>query len=255
MLIDSHCHLGSEQFAGEVPAVLTRAWAAGVAHVVVIGESPVAAGRALELAGSESRLSATAGIHPHDAASWTDATEAWLRETLADRRIVAVGEMGLDYHYEHSPREAQREVFDRQLALATEVGKPAVIHAREADQDVVAVLANHPKATVILHSFSSGETLLRAALAGGHYVSFSGMVTFKNWTQDEAIRAVPADRLLVETDAPYLAPVPFRGKRNEPAFVRQTAERIAVVRGEDPQQLIGQMGANAARVFGPRVRG
>jgi TatD DNase family protein len=255
MLVDTHCHLGSEQFAGEVPAVLTRAWAAGVAHVVVIGESPKAAARALELSSGDPRLSATAGIHPHDAASWTEETETWLRETLTDARIVAVGEMGLDYHYEHSPGEIQREVFDRQLALATEVGKPAVIHAREADLDVVAVLANHPKATVILHSFSSGEPLLRAALAGGHYVSFSGMVTFKNWTQDDAIRAVPADRLLVETDAPYLAPVPFRGKRNEPAFVRQTAERIAVVRGEDPERLIVQMGANAASVFGPRVRG
>jgi TatD DNase family protein len=255
MLIDTHCHLGSEQFAGEVPAVLERAWAAGVAHVVVIGESPAAAALALDLASGEPRVSATAGVHPHDAASWSAETEAWLRATLPDRRIVAAGEMGLDFHYDHSPREIQREVFDRQLTLATEAGKPAVIHAREADRDVVAVLANHPKATVILHSFSSGEPLLRAALASGHYVSFSGMVTFKNWAQDEAIRAVPADRLLVETDAPYLAPVPFRGRRNEPAFVRQTAERIALVRGEDPDRLIAQTGANAARVFGPRVRG
>jgi TatD DNase family protein len=149
----------------------------------------------------------------------------------------------------------QRDVFDRQLALATALGKAAVIHAREADRDVAAVLANHPRATVILHSFSSGPDLLRSALDGGHYVSFSGMVTFRNWDQDDAIRAVPGDRLLVETDAPYLAPVPRRGKRNEPAFVRHTAERIALVRGVPVEELIEQTGANAARVFGPRVRG
>jgi TatD DNase family protein len=163
--------------------------------------------------------------------------------------------MGLDYHYDHAPRDVQREVFERQLALATAAGKPAVIHAREADEDIVAVLANHPKATVILHSFSSGPELLRAALEDGHYVSFSGMVTFKNWEQDDAVRAVSADRLLVETDAPYLAPVPMRGKRNEPAFVRHTATRIALVRGVSAADLIDLTGANAARVFGPRVRG
>ena len=255
MLIDTHCHLGAEQFAGEVPAVLERAWAAGVAHIVVIGESRGAAARALELVGDDSRLSATAGIHPHDAGSWTPETEAWLTGALKDERIVAAGEMGLDYHYDHSPREVQREVFDRQLGLATRAGKPAVIHAREADQDIATILANHPKATIILHSFSSGEILLRSALEAGHYVSFSGMVTFKNWGQDGAVRAIPAERLLVDTDAPYLAPIPFRGKRNEPAFVRHTAERLALVRGVEPERLIAETGDNAARVFGPRVRG
>jgi TatD DNase family protein len=161
--------------------------------------------------------------------------------------------MGLDYYYQHSPREAQRDVFDRQLALATAAGRPAVIHARDADDDVAAVLRNHPTATVILHSFSSGPGLLRAALDGGHYVSFSGMVTFRNWAQDDAVRAVPADRLLVETDAPYLAPVPHRGQRNEPAWVRHTAERLAMVRGEAVDALITQTGLNARRVFGPRL--
>lgn len=255
MLVDTHCHLGSEQFAGDLDEVLRRCWAGGVAHVVVIGESPAAAARAMELAAREPRLSATAGVHPHDAATWTPAVEEWLAATLRDERVVAAGEMGLDYHYDHSPREVQREVFDRQLALATQAGKPAVIHAREADQDVAAVLANHPKATVILHSFSSGPGLLQAALAGGHYVSFSGMVTFRNWGMDDAIRAVPGDRILVETDAPYLAPVPMRGKRNEPAYVRHTAERIAAVRGVPAAELIATTGENARRVFGPRVRG
>jgi TatD DNase family protein len=161
--------------------------------------------------------------------------------------------MGLDYHYQHSPPAVQREVFDRQLGLATAAGRPAVIHAREADEDVAAVLRNHPNATVILHSFSSGPGLLRAGLDGGHYVSFSGMVTFRTWAQDDAVRAVPADRLLVESDAPYLAPVPYRGHRNEPAWVRHTAERLAVVRCEPVDELIARTGLNARRVFGPRL--
>jgi TatD DNase family protein len=255
VLVDTHCHLGSDQFAPDLDEVLARAWEAGLGHIVVIGESPAAAGRALEIAARDLRLSATAGVHPHDAQSWTADTEAWLRAALGDPRVVAAGEMGLDYHYDHSPRAVQGEVFSRQLALATEAGKAAVIHAREADEDVIAVLGDHPRATVILHSFSSGPALLQAALENGYYVSLSGMVTFKNWGRDDVIRSIPDDRLLVETDAPYLAPVPRRGKRNEPALVRYTAEHIARVRGVSPETLIAQTGANAMRVFGPRVRG
>lgn len=253
MLIDTHCHLGAEAFAADVAGVLDRAWTAGVAHVVVIGESPEAAARALSLVDTYPRLSATAGLHPHEASRWTADSEEWLSGLLRDPRVVAAGEMGLDYHYDHSPRDVQREVFERQLALATAAGKPVVIHAREADDDVAAVLSNHSAATVVLHSFSSGPSLLRTALDRGHYLSFSGMVTFKNWGRDDLLRAIPADRLLVETDAPYLAPVPHRGKRNEPAFVRQTAEQLARVRGVSPEQLIQETGANARRVFGARV--
>ncbi len=255
MLVDTHCHLGSEQFAADLDQVLDRAWAAGVAHVVVIGESRAAAERALTLAGGNERLSATAGIHPHDAAGWEPEIETWLGHTLADPRVIAAGEIGLDYHYDHSPRDTQQAVFERQLELAAVAGKPAVIHAREADDDIAAILGHHPNVTAILHSFSSGPRLLRAALEAGHYVSFSGMVTFKNWRDDQAVRLVPADRLLVETDAPYLAPVPHRGRRNEPGFVRQTALRLAAVRGVAPEQLIAETGANARRVFGPRLPG
>jgi len=253
MLIDTHCHLGAEQFAADLDEVLGRAWAAGVAHVVVVGESRAAAARALALAGRDNRLSATAGIHPHDAAGWDRETETWLALVLADPRVVAAGEMGLDYHYDHSPRDAQQAVFERQLELAAAAGKPAVIHAREADDDVAAILGHHPSVTAILHSFSSGPRLLRAALDAGHYVSFSGMVTFRNWQDDTAVRLVPADRLLVETDAPYLAPVPHRGRRNEPGYVRETARRLAAVREVTPDRLIAETGANARRVFGPRL--
>jgi TatD DNase family protein len=249
VLVDTHCHLADPAYDPDRAEVLRRAWDAGVAHVVCIGESPEASDRALALAAAEPRLSATAGVHPHDASAWCAGRAAWLRERLRHPRIVAAGEMGLDYHYDHSPRDRQRAAFDEQLALAAEAGKPAVIHAREADDDVAAVLTGHPGVTAILHSFSSGPALLRAGLVLRHYVSFSGMVTFKSWRLDPAILETPLDRLLLETDGPYLAPVPYRGKRNEPAYVRQVAERIAAVRGLTADELIAATGANAARVF------
>jgi TatD DNase family protein len=250
VLVDTHCHLADPSYDADRAEVLERAWAAGLRHVVVIGESPAAADRALALAAANDRLSATAGVHPHDARSWTPDAAAWLRERLRHPRVVAAGEMGLDYHYDHSPRDAQRAAFEAQLTLAAETGKPAVIHAREADDDAAAVLRNQPDAVAILHSFSSGPGLLRAGLVLRHYVSFSGMVTFRNWHLDQAIQETPLDRLLIETDGPYLAPVPHRGKRNEPAYVRQVAERIAAVRDLPTDEVIARTGENAARVFG-----
>ncbi|MGH7562753.1 MAG: TatD family hydrolase, partial [Gemmatimonadales bacterium] len=214
-----------------------------------------AARRALALADGDRRLSATAGVHPHVASEWGPDTAEWLTGRLADPRVVAAGEMGLDYHYDHSPRDRQREAFDAQLALATAAGKPAVIHARDADDDLTAILRNHPRAVAILHSWSSGPGLLEAALALGHYVSFSGMITFKSWRKDDDLRAVPADRLLVETDAPYLAPVPHRGRRNEPAFVVEVARRVAEVRGLALDEVSGLTTRNARRVFGSRIAG
>ncbi|NOT09899.1 MAG: TatD family hydrolase [Gemmatimonadales bacterium] len=250
MLVDSHCHLGDPAFADDVEVVVHRAAASGVGWVVVVGESREAAGRALRLAREFPALVATAGVHPHVASSWNEEAAGWMREALSDERVVAAGEMGLDYHYEHSPREAQQRAFDAQLALAALAGKPAVIHAREADDDIAALLRNHPKTVAILHSWSSGDALLDAGLALGHYVSFSGMVTFKSWTKDDAVRRVPLDRLLVETDAPYLAPVPHRGKRNEPAFVTEVARRVAVARGLSYEEVCAVTTENAARVFG-----
>jgi len=250
MLVDTHCHLADPAYDADRAEVLERAWSAGLAHVVVVGESPEASDRALALAASEERLSVTAGIHPHDAKRWSAELTEWLRQRLRHPRVVAAGEMGLDYHYDHSPRDAQLAAFEAQLALAGEAGKPAVIHAREADDDVAAVLRGQPGVTAILHSFSSGAGLLRAGLVLRHYVSFSGMVTFRNWSLDQAILDTPLDRLLLETDGPYLAPVPHRGKRNEPAFVRQVAERIAALRGLAPDELIARTSENAARVFG-----
>ncbi|HET8625668.1 MAG TPA: TatD family hydrolase [Gemmatimonadales bacterium] len=250
MLVDTHCHLADPAYEADREAVLGRAVEAGVERIVVIGETPETAARAFDLAARDSRLAATAGLHPHEARRWDASVAEWLRGALADSRAVAAGEMGLDYHYDHSPREVQRACFDAQLAIAEELGKPAVIHAREADDDVAAALRAHPGVTAILHSFSSGPDLLRAGVDLGHYVSFSGMVTFRNWRLDDAIRATPPDRLLIETDGPYLAPVPHRGKRNEPGYVRLVAEQIARVLRLDVAELMARTGANAERVFG-----
>jgi TatD DNase family protein len=253
VLVDTHCHLGDVAFAGDRTEVVERALAAGVAHLVVVGESRASTALGLTMAEADTRISTTAGLHPHDARTWTDETAAWLAETLQDPRVVACGEIGLDYHYDHSPRDTQRLVFERQMALAEAAGKPVVIHAREADADVAAVLQAFPAVTAILHSFSSGPALFDAGVALGHYVSFSGMVTFRSWALDALVRATPPERLLVETDAPYLAPVPHRGHRNEPAYVRLVAERVATVRGEDAPSLMDRTGQNAQRVFGDRV--
>ncbi|HEX5004781.1 MAG TPA: TatD family hydrolase [Gemmatimonadales bacterium] len=253
MLVDTHCHLGDAAFAGDRVEAAARAFAAGVGHLVVIGGSQASTALGLELAAADARISATAGLHPHDARTWSEAYAGWLGEALADPRVVACGEIGLDYHYDHSPRDVQRRVFERQMAIAEAAGKPVVIHAREADADVAAVLRDFPGVVAILHSFSSGAPLFDAGAELGHYVSFSGMVTFKSWALDDLVRATPADRLLVETDAPYLAPVPHRGHRNEPAYVGLVAERVAAVRGEEPASLAKRTGRNAAQVFGPRV--
>lgn len=254
MLVDTHCHLADPAFDADREAVLARARAAGVGHVVAVGENRVRSGQAAVLAEAHPGVSATAGLHPHEASGWGPDAEAWLAAALQRPVVVAAGEMGLDYHYDHAPRDRQREAFDAQMALAAAAGRPAVIHAREADEDVAAVLRNHPRTVAVLHSFSSGPALLEAGLGLGHYVSWSGMVTFRRWDAEAMLRAVPADRLLVETDAPYLAPVPHRGRRNEPAWVVHTAARVAEVLGRSPAEVAELTTANAARVFGARIR-
>lgn len=248
-LIDTHCHLADPAYDADRSQVLARAWAAGLTRIVVIGESRASAERALALAAGEPKLAVAMGVHPHDAAAWSDEARTWLGAMLRRPEVVAAGEMGLDYHYDRAPRDTQRAAFAAQLELAGGAGKPAVIHAREADDDVAAILRDHSGVEAILHSFSSGASLLRAGLDLRHYVSFSGMVTFKNWRLDQAIVDTPLDRILVETDGPYLAPVPHRGKRNEPAFVREVSERIATVRGMPAEELIAATAANAARIF------
>jgi len=257
MLIDAHCHLMDKAFEGERREVVERARQAGVGHIVVIGESRAAAEAALAYGARADRpgppISVVAGLHPHDAKEWSPDYESWLRRLFsaqAPKRLSALGEIGLDYHYDHSPRDVQRRVFETQLALAQEHDLPVVIHAREADDDLLAGLRNFPGVRAVLHSFSSGMGLLEGALALGHWASFSGMVTFKNWAMDDAVRLVPAGKLMVETDAPYLAPVPYRGKRNEPSFVKAVAERVAVVRGVGFEQLAAETTEACRDFFG-----
>jgi len=254
-LVDAHCHLGDLAFDGDRETVLARARAAGVAHVVVIGESLAGSERAAVLARATPGLSATAGVHPHDAKAWSAESAGRVRELVSGSEVVAVGETGLDYHYDHSPRDTQRRAFEAQLGLAVELGKPVVVHAREADADMAAMLRawGGGQGAVVLHSFSSGADVWEAGMAIGAYFSFSGMITFKHWAPVVPLTAYPPNRLLVETDAPFLAPVPYRGKRNEPAYVREVAARAAVLRGEPLEALAERTTENARRCFGARL--
>lgn len=223
-------------------------------QIVVIAESVPASRRAIALA-REFGLCATAGVHPHEASSWSSRSAALVADALSDPHVVAVGETGLDYHYDHSPRDAQREAFAAQLELAATYRKPVVVHARDADEDVAQMLRTWGDAVpaVVLHSFSSGSPVFEAGMAIGAYFGWSGMITFKNWKLADCLVACPSDRLLLETDAPYLAPVPHRGKRNEPAFVRRVAEQAAAARGIPVETLAHESTANAVRCFGERV--
>ena len=255
MLVDAHCHLGDRAFDEDRAAALQRARAAGVTHVVVIGDSDEGSRQAAALAAGTAGLSATAGVHPHVARTWSPEVERGLRALLGRPEVVAVGETGLDYHYDHSPRDAQRAAFAAQLALAAELGKPVVVHARDADADVAATVREWgPRVpALVLHSFSSGAAVFEAGMDVGAYFSFSGMITFKNWRPPVSLTVCPADRLLIETDAPYLAPVPHRGARNEPAYVREVAGALARARGETLEQVGAVTTANARRVFGARL--
>jgi TatD DNase family protein len=194
----------------------------------------------------------TAGVHPHDAASFDPMRDPEaIREETA-RGAVAIGECGLDYHYDHAPRELQRRAFSAQLALAGETRRPVVVHTRDAEDDTAAMVREAGAAgiTGVLHCFTGSHALAHAALESGWYISFSGIVTFKRWSDDDVVRLVPGDRLLVESDSPYLAPVPDRGKRNEPAWVARTVEHVAAARGTTAELLGQQSVINAARFFG-----
>jgi TatD DNase family protein len=232
---DSHVHLASPQFAADVHDVIARAQTAGAALMVCIGESPEAAARARDIAAQYPGLIATTiGLHPHDASAWTDAHPHAIREGVA-AGAVAIGECGLDYHYDHSPRDVQRRVFAEQLALAAALDRPVVVHTREAEADTIAMVREAGAHGVrgVLHCFTGSAALADAALDVGWLLSLSGVITFKRYADDDLLRRVPPDRLMVESDAPYLAPVPHRGHRNEPAWVPLTLAKLAAVLGEE----------------------
>lgn len=250
--IDSHAHLADPAFDADRDAVINRARAAGAIAVVCIGESIAAAERAATIATVHPGFAfATAGVHPHDAASFDPRSDPASIRALVVRGAVAIGECGLDYHYAHSPRDLQRRAFASQLTLASELARPVVVHTREAENDTAAMIAEAGRAGVrgVLHCYTGSHELAEAALSVGWHVSFSGIVTFKKWDDDALIRLVPDDRLLVESDSPYLAPVPNRGKRNEPGWVSFTVARVAAVRGVDAAALGEQTAQNAVRFF------
>jgi TatD DNase family protein len=250
--IDSHAHLADPAFDADRDEMIARARADGAAAIVAIGESLAAAARARAIAGAHPGfVYFTAGVHPHDAADFDPQRDtAGIRAEIA-LGAVAVGECGLDYHYDHSPRPLQRRAFAEQLAIAGDTKRPVVVHSREAEDDSIAMIAEAGRAGIggILHCFTGSRALARAGLDAGWYISFSGIVTFKKWDDVELLRLVPDDRLLVESDAPYLAPVPNRGKRNEPAWVARTVERLADVRSAPVAALGEQVVANAIRCF------
>jgi TatD DNase family protein len=251
--IDSHAHLADAAFDADRDAVIARARESGASAIVSIGESIAAADRAASIADAHPRfVSHTAGVHPHDAAE-VDASrdiEAIMRHVAAG--AVAIGECGLDYHYDHSPREAQRRAFASQLRLAAELNQPVVVHSRDADADIATMIVEAARTGVrgVLHCFTGTHAVAERALESGWFVSFSGIVTFKKWDDLALLRLVPDDRLLVESDSPYLAPVPLRGKRNEPSFVPRTIERLAAVRDSTAEHIATVTAANARRLFG-----
>lgn len=257
MLVDTHAHLTMPELAGDLSAVLSRAEAAGVTAIVCPGIDLESSREAVDLAARHEQIFAAVGVHPNDCA---DLGSDWLRRlrTLAGQpRVVALGEIGLDYYRERTPRELQLSVFQAQLDLARELGLPVVVHDRSADSDVARILrqwssslpSQHPRG--VLHCFSGDRDLMTVGVEAGFFVSFAGPITYRNGTKvAEMAGAAPWDRLLVETDSPYLAPHPHRGKKNEPAFVRVIAERMAEIRGESVGRIMEVTARNAATLFG-----
>ena len=251
-LVDTHCHLNHEQLVEEAPAAVARAAQASVGQMMVVGYDVPSSEQAVQLADTFAAVYAAVAVHPHDSRHYDESAEARLRELARHPKVVAIGEIGLDYHYDFSPRAAQHAAFHAQMALAREAGLPVILHCREAYADVLDVLeADGVEAPGgVMHCWAGTEEEAERALGLGCYLGLGGVLTFKN---AEALRDIarraPLDRLLVETDAPYLAPVPHRGKRNEPAFVRLVAEKLAEVRGQTLEAIADATTTNARRLF------
>ncbi|MBS1108035.1 MAG: hydrolase, TatD family [Anaeromyxobacteraceae bacterium] len=254
-LIDSHAHLDFEDFQGDIDGVVSRAAAVGVDRIIVVGlwRSPGNFGNALELARARPAVfAATAGIHPHECAQVPEADWEESARLAADPLVVGVGETGLDYHYDLSPRDVQRESFRRSIRIARDVDKPLVVHVREAHDACAAILREEgiPTAGGVIHCFTGDWAAARVYLDLGMHVSVAGIVTFKAAEEiREAVRRIPRERLLVETDSPFLAPVPFRGKRNEPAHVVHVASKVAELWGVSPAEVAEITTGNVKRLF------
>lgn len=261
MFIDSHAHIDGPEFDEDREAVIERARAAGVAAVLNVATGNPHSGdleRGVALAETDRGIFAAAGVHPHDARHFDDAAEIRITQLIdKSNRIVAWGEIGLDFHYDNSPRDVQRFAFKRQLELANERRLPVIIHTREAEDETIELLRDaklEREVPGVMHCFSGSQSLAERALDLGFFISFSGIVTFKKALElQEIAKGIPADRLLIETDCPYLAPIPHRGKRNEPANVVAVARRLAELRGVGLAEIEQLTTANFARAFGVDV--
>lgn len=254
-LVDTHAHLTFPEFEGDLAFVLDRAWQAGLSAIVAVGAGSGLEGnaRAVELARSDGRIFATVGIHPHDAAKVSEGWREEIERLAGDERVVAIGEIGLDHHRDHSPREVQREIFREQLELARRLGKPVVLHDREAHEDLWRIIeeVGVPPRGGVFHCFSGSISFARRAVEAGFFISVTGVVTFRKVRElAEVIAALPIERLLLETDCPYLAPEPHRGKRNEPAFVVETARRVAEIKKLSLEDVARVTTLSARRLFG-----
>ncbi|WP_209125713.1 TatD family hydrolase [Alkalihalobacillus sp. BA299] len=252
MLFDTHVHLNADQFLEDRDEVIKRAQEEGVTHMVVVGFDEKTIHGALEIAEKNENIYAALGWHPVDAIDMTEKHLEWLEQLAQHPKVVALGEMGLDYHWDKSPKEVQKEVFRKQIRLAKKVNLPIIIHNREASQDIVDILKEEEADQVggIMHCFSGSLEIAKACLAMNFHISFGGPVTFKNAKKPKEVATeVPLDRLLIETDCPYLAPHPYRGKRNEPAYVKLVAEQIAELKGMTVEELAKQTTENANKLF------
>lgn len=252
LFTDSHAHLADPSFDADRELVIERAMSAGARALICIGESPSAAARARDIARAHpGRIYFTAGVHPHDASAFDAHRDIPLIEAELRAGAVAVGECGFDFHYDNAPPAAQHELTRAQLELARQYNLPLVVHTRDAEEDTRSFLADAARLDVkgVLHCFTGSHALARSALDAGWFVSFSGIITFKSWKDEPLLRLVPDDRLLAESDSPYLAPVPYRGQRNEPSWVGLTVERLAAARGASPAAVGELVHANASRLF------
>ncbi|HZW82548.1 MAG TPA: TatD family hydrolase [Candidatus Deferrimicrobium sp.] len=255
MIFETHSHLDDQTFDADRSEVIKRLRAIGIVKLINVGFDLASSKRSLELAQSYPEIVAAVGIHPHDAEGLIDADWQELRELASNDQVVAIGEIGLDYYRDLSPRDIQQQVFERQLQLAIELDLPVIIHNREAHQDVIDRLKEYtPAKGGVFHCFSGSWEIAKVAMNLGFYISFAGPVTYKNAANLREVAArIPLDRLLVETDCPYLSPEPLRGKRNEPANVQFVVDKLAEIKGISPQELAEITAKNGAELFGIRL--
>ena len=250
-MFDSHAHLNDEKFNEDLEAVVRRAHEAGVEGIVNVGYDLSSSQKAVALAEEHENMYAVIGVHPHDAESFSEHSKERLVELAKHAKVVAIGETGLDYYYDNSPREVQRKVFQEHYDLARQLGKPVVIHSRDAAADTMEIVEANKGVPSLLHCYSGSLEMAQQYVAMGHYLSFAGPITFKNANRLRKVAAgVPLDKVMVETDCPYLAPIPYRGKRNEPSFVIHVAQELADLHGVDIGKIKAITRANTMRFFG-----